>query len=188
VSEQTAEGTPLPLYTEVARQRAAQAAMAQDQAHTAKRRSEARADVGDLNTELVDRRNWALQEARNNIGATRSGGPGQLVAWVNPDGSTNIRSDPKRPGKTIATTVHGPPVTIGPCERLTAEDDEAWERQRRQAENTLLAGHFDVAELVTAGLLTEAEATHPGVQAAAADRAARIAGREAPYELLNSVR
>lgn len=176
-------------YTEVRRQLAERAALAQDAAASARRRSDARAEVLDMDTSAEERRNWALQEARQSGTARRIGGAPQLVAWVNPDGSTNIRDDPDRPGKTLATVVHTPrPVFVGECRIWTDDEEAEYRRRHREAENALLASRYDLGELVAAGIMTPDEAEHPAVRTAAAGRHEPEPGRGAPYRLEDSVR
>jgi hypothetical protein len=175
-------------FPEIARQRAEQAAMAQDAAHKANRTAHASARVVELDTEAEDRRNWALAQVQANGIGHQIGGEPRLVYWRNPDGTDNLRVDPQRPNKTIATTVHGPPVIVSPARIWTDAEEEELRRQERENANALLAAHYPLGELVSARILTDAEAAHPDVQAAAAARAKRIADRTVPYDLEASVR
>jgi hypothetical protein len=178
-----------PTVTEVARQQAERAAMAQDAANTARRKAAAHAEHAEVDLDAEDRRRWALHELRQNREAFRIGGEPRLIAWVNPDGSTNLRADPDRPGKTIATTVNtDTPVIVGEARIWTDEEEAAWHRRQREAQNAELAGAYDLAELLSAGIMTEAEAEHPDVRVAAAARAKRAAASGIPYNLANSVR
>jgi hypothetical protein len=176
-------------FTELNRQLAERSAVAQDAANTARRSAQARAKVHDLDTDTTDLRNWALAEARESSAAVRMGGPSRLLAWVNSDGSTNLRTDPQNPHKTVATAVHtDTPVVVGECRIWNDEEEEAFQRRQRIAENVLLAGRYDLGEMVAAGIMTEDEAAHPDVQAAAAARPKPVPGRHPPYDLEASVR
>jgi hypothetical protein len=175
-------------YTEDARLRAEQAAMAQDQAATARRRSEARVTHPEFDAEADQRRSWALARARQTGVGHRIGGEPRLVYWRNADGSDNLRVDPSNPNRTLATTTYGPPVIVEPARIWTDQEEEELRRRQREAQNALLAAHYDLAELVEARILTEAEAAHPAVQAAAAARARRAAESSIPYRLEESVR
>ena len=175
-------------YTEVRRQLAERAALAQDAANAESRKADVRAEVSEIDTDAAERRNWALTEARQSGTARRIGGAPQLVAWVNPDGTTNIRSDPDRPGKTFATVVHTPrPVVVGECRIWTDAEEAEYRNRQRESENALLASRYDLGEMVAAGIMTPEEAEHPAVRGAAAARREPDPGG-APYRLENSVR
>jgi hypothetical protein len=180
----------IPSYAEVNRQLAERSALAQDQANTANRaaRAAASTEVHEVDSVAVERRNWALQQARETGVAQRIGGEPRLLAWLNPDGTTNLRADPANPNKTVATVVHSDqPLVVGECRIITDEEEEALRRRQREAENALLAAHYDVGELVVAGILSAAEAQASGVQAAAAARP-KPGPFAAPYSLERSVR
>jgi hypothetical protein len=174
--------------TEVARQQAEKAALAQDQANTARRKAAARAEHAEIDLEAEDRRRYALHELRQNREAFRIGGEPRLIAWVNPDGSTNLRADPDRPGKTVGTVVHtDTPVIVGEARIWSDEEEALWHRRQREAQNAELAAHYDLGEMLDAGIMTEAEAEHPDVQAAARARA-KPRPDSPPYRIENSVR